>query len=384
MSRRTPLKVVVVHNKTMWYRLPFFRALAKRYDLTIFFTDASSVEGLEGVKYELLKRYLNKWRTISAFGDIFAPGLIFRLLFMDFDVVVAGLFDIISFLVAKVKRKPFILWSELWNFSEREHRAFKLLYPYFTFIISRADALLVPSQVHKNEMISLGATASKTFIMRNVSNIYVTDSDYEKAKDLRELLDTDKTAGILYVGRLIESKGVQYLITAFAKLIEERKDLALVCIGDGPFREHLESLCTELNVERYVRFTGRLDLDIERNKYVVPYYLWCDVCVVPSIFLRGMPDPCPLVVNEAMGCGRAVIATTAVGCAHDAIINGKNGFIVPEKDSTALYTALRMVLADHSTARAMGEESKKIIEDSFTYTDMTNAFQRALDYVMHH
>ena len=44
-----------------------------------------------------------------------------------------------------------------------------------------------------------------------------------------------------------------------------------------------------------------------------------------------MPDPCPLVVNDAMNCGKAVIATTAVGCAYDKINNGVNGFVVPEK-----------------------------------------------------
>ena len=167
--------------------------------------------------------------------------------------------------------------------------------------------------------------------MPNVSNVCVTASDYSEAEKLRVNLGLNKKRCILFVGRLVESKGVQYLLEAFAKLVAERDDVALICVGDGPLRDRLQSLCKALHVEQHVHFTGPVDLDIKRNKHLVPYYLWSDVCVVPSIFLRGMPDPWVLVVNEAMGCGKAVIATSAVGAAHAMIKNGVNGFIVLRK-----------------------------------------------------
>jgi glycosyltransferase involved in cell wall biosynthesis len=373
------LKVVLVHNSAKWYRLPFFKALARLYDLVIFFTDTSSVEGLQGVKYEVLKRPLKKWSALSLFqGDVFVPGLIVRLIARDYDVVVGSVLDLASFFIAKIRRKPFILWSETWHFSERKSSAFKLLRPFFRFVISHSDAVLVPSQMHEQETISFASRETKTFIMPNVSNIHVVSSDYRKAEELRSRLCDDKKKGILYVGRLVESKGIQYLIAAFAKLAAERDDIALVCVGDGPFRERLELLCKELHVEGYVHFAGRVALDKERNKYLVPYYLWCDVCVVPSIFFKGAPDPCPLVVNEAMGCGKAVIATTAVGSAYDMIESGINGFVVPEKDSGALYAALKAVLGDPATAEAMGEASRKVIEAGFTYDHMIRGFQSAI------
>ena len=125
-------------------------------------------------------------------------------------------------------------------------------------------------------------------------------------------------------------------------------------------------------------FTGPVDLDIERNKHLVPYYLWSDVCVVPAIFLKGMPDPWVLVVNKAMACGKAVIATTAVAAAYDMIKNGINGFVVREKDSAALCNAIKAVLADPGTAKAMGEASKKVIESGFTYSHMVSGFQSAV------
>jgi glycosyltransferase involved in cell wall biosynthesis len=377
------LKVVLVHNSAMWYRLPFFKALAQLYDLVIFFTDASSVEGLEGVNYEILRRPLKSLRAISFLqADVFVPGLVFRLMVRDYDVVVGGLFDIASFVIAKMRRKPFILWSETWHFSERESFTFRLLCPLLKFFISHADAVLVPSQMHKKETISLGARDTKTFIMPNVSNVHVISSDYRKAEELGSKLALKGKRIILYVGRLIESKGVQYLIEAVATLVSESDDIALVCVGGGPFREQLELLCKELRVGERVLFSGRVDLDTTRNAYLVPYFLLCDVCVVPSFFLRGMPDPCPLVVNSAMNCGKAVIATTAVGCVYDKINNGFNGFIVPEKDSGALYAALKAVLADPATAKAMGEASREVIEAGFTYSHMIRGFQKAISSLM--
>jgi glycosyltransferase involved in cell wall biosynthesis len=91
-----------------------------------------------------------------------------------------------------------------------------------------------------------------------------------------------------------------------------------------------------------------------------------------------MPDPWVLVVNEAMACGKAVIATNAVAAAHAMIKNGINGFIVAEKDSGALYAALKAVLADPATAKVMGEASKKVIEAGFTYNHMVSGFQSAI------
>jgi glycosyltransferase involved in cell wall biosynthesis len=362
----------------MWYRLPFFKALAQLYDLVIFFTDASSVEGLQGVKYEVLKRPLKGLSAISFLqADVFVPGLISRLMVRDYDVVVGGVFDVATFFVAKIRRKPFILWSETWHFSERESFTFRLLKPVFRLLIAHSDAILVPSQMFKEEKMSLGAPEKKTFIMPNVSNICVTASDYSEAEKLRAKLGLNEKRGILFVGRMDELKGVQYLLEAFAKLVSDRDDIALICVGDGPFRQRLESLCKALHIDDRVHFIGWVDPEIVRNKYIIPYYLSCDVLVVPSIFLRGKPDACPLVVNEAMGCGKAVIATAAVGSAHAMIKNGVNGFIVPEKDSAALYAALKAVLADPATAEAMGEASREVVEAGFTYSHMVGGFQRA-------
>ena len=134
---------------------------------------------------------------------------------------------------------------------------------------------------------------------------------------------------ILYVGRLIELIRGAIPDSSFCEACSRERRHCTYLHRRRAFRERLESLCKELRVERDVHFTGWIDLDIERNRYLVPHYLWSDVCLAPSVFVRGIPDPKVLVVNAAMGCGRAVIAVTAVGSAYSMIKSGTNGFVVP-------------------------------------------------------
>ena len=79
--------------------------------------------------------------------------------------------------------------------------------------------------------------------MPNASNVSVMASDYSEAEKLRANLGLNEKRGILFVGRLHELKGVQSLFEAFAKLVAERDDIALICVGDGPPKERLQSLC---------------------------------------------------------------------------------------------------------------------------------------------
>ena len=72
-----------------------------------------------------------------------------------------------------------------------------------------------------------------------------------------------------------------------------------------------------------------------------------------------MPDPWVLVVNKAMACGKAVIATTAVAAAYDMIKNGINGFVVREKDSAALCNAIKAALADPGQQKRWARHRKK-------------------------
>ncbi len=134
-------------------------------------------------------------------------------------------------------------------------------------------------------------------------------------------------------------------------------------------------MAEDLHIDRDVYFLGHVDNDLLKN-----YYGPSDLCVVPSI-THEMVDAWAFVVNEAMYYGNPVIATDAVGSAVDMIQDGKNGFIVPERDSTALYNSMKLILSQDELREKMGKSSKEIVETNFSYKNMVEGFQKAINFV---
>ena len=374
-------KILFTHNTAMWYRRPFFKRLSEIYDVKFVFTHievskdvygvelSDEIEGLEGVNYKTSKNF---------FGGIIFE-LIKDLLKDDYDIIVDSFFSIeamFSFMIAKLRGKPIIFWSEAWGWKQRRTLKRKLFTPLFNFVVSHSDAFLVPGSRHKEYFISLGASPEKVFIMPNVSNISVREGDYINKEKLKEELDIDDKKVVLYVGRLVKQKGIEYLIEAFSKLQKERDDVVLVIVGRGECREDLELLIKHLNINDSVYFIGYIE-----NEGLPPYYLLCDICVMPSI-IYDQADAWGFIVNEAMYFGKPVIATDAVGAAFDMIKDDENGFMVPEKDSEALYEAMKKLISDPVLEKRMGEESKKIIEEGFRYKHMVERFKEAIEYVL--
>jgi glycosyltransferase involved in cell wall biosynthesis len=89
-------------------------------------------------------------------------------------------------------------------------------------------------------------------------------------------------------------------------------------------------------------------------------------------------EPWGLVLNEAMQFGLPIIASEAVGATYDLAENGENGFIVPEKDESALCGSLRLILENQELRIQMGRASKKLIDTHFRYEDVLISFCSAL------
>jgi glycosyltransferase involved in cell wall biosynthesis len=153
------------------------------------------------------------------------------------------------------------------------------------------------------------------------------------------------------VGRLVPEKGLDTLLQALAENRAHRWHLTVV--GDGPDRERLERLASELRLAARVRWTGALPPD------EVPK-LWpeLDVVVLPARSLPLWAEPAAHVLAEAMAHEVAVVGTSA-GATPEVI--GDAGLVVPPDDPLALAAALRRLaapdqrrpLAQAGRARAM-------------------------------
>lgn len=374
------VKIIFIHNTAMWYRRPFFNLLSKIYDIKFIFThldvskeiyDVKIQDKIEGMEadYVVLNNYLN-----VAFGVI-------RESLGDYDILVGGSWDSlpeiietsIYFTLSKLRRKKFILWTEDWNWKVKSNK--RIFVKFFAkIIVKNSDAILVPGTKQKECVIYLGSKPQKVFLMPNASNF--SKSQISTGKNLLDKYPHIKEKKIiLFVGRLVRQKGIDYLLTAFSKLKNDISDIVLLIIGKGEYEENLKKLAGDLKIEKDVIFLGQID-----NDSLDQYYSRSKLCVVPSI-TDEMVDAWAFVVNEAMYYGNPVISSDAVGSAFDMIQNGKNGFIVPEQDSNALYRSMRIVLSNDEKRVKMGKNSKEIVENRFSYQNMVEGFNKAIKYV---
>jgi len=375
------LKILFVHHTAMWYRKPFFRRLSEIYDVEFLFTNvegynrtygtdlSQEIPGMEGINYRIIpNKFGVAWGAIKrALGeyDVFVGG--------SWDTPTDAFETLLYFLTVKIKGKPFILWREDWDWNVKttKRKFAKFLAGFFS---RSADALLVPGTKHREFFTGLGVSPDKIFIMPNVSNLHVKEDDYGNCEKIRQELGLEDKKVILFVGRLIKLKGLRYLLKAFKKLHKKVGDARLVVVGDGECRGELEKLAHSLKIEDLLYFQGNVPNDL-----LGAYYLLTNIFVLPSITTHHA-DACPLVVNEAMSFGKPVVTSDAVGNTF-MIEDGINGFVVPERDCDALNEALYKILMDPELEEKMGQASKRIVEEGFTYKNMIEGFNRAINFI---
>ena len=166
-------------------------------------------------------------------------------------------------------------------------------------------------------------------------------------KSLRKKQGWHEETVLISIGRLAPEKNWDTLIRAFASVAREQSDLRLVLIGDGPAREDLENLASELGVGRRVTFTGALPFD------QVPVYLKA----ADAFCFASVTETQGLVTIEAMAAGLPVVAVDGSGT-RDIVKNGRQGFLV-DNDPEALATGIKKLLADPQRLKRFSESASK-------------------------
>jgi len=160
----------------------------------------------------------------------------------------------------------------------------------------------------------------------------------------------ERTVLFAFVGKLRPRKAPMDLLLAFERAAVGEA-AALMFVGNGVQRHQLERYARRRGLKG-VRFVGFV------NQSCLPdYYAAADVLVLPSL-----AEPWGLVVNEAMASGCAVVVSDACGCAADLVRTGVNGCVFPAGDVARLADSLRHLAGDPDRVRAMGRESRRIIE----------------------
>jgi glycosyltransferase involved in cell wall biosynthesis len=165
---------------------------------------------------------------------------------------------------------------------------------------------------------------------------------------------------LLALGRFVGKKGYDYLLRACKLLADSGLDFHLTMAGDGPKARQLKHLSNQLGVSDRVSFPGFVNYD-----RVSELFRAADVFVMPSVIdSSGDRDGIPTVIMEALLHRVPVIATDVSGIS-EVIEDGTTGLLIPEKDASAIATAVRHMVGDRDSALLTAERGKARVLEQF-------------------
>jgi glycogen(starch) synthase len=160
---------------------------------------------------------------------------------------------------------------------------------------------------------------------------------------------------LMGVGALKPRKGYHTALEALPRIREQYPDVQLYLVGDDQDRKYVSGLrqtIARLGLERNATITGRID-----EAHLEALYRRADVFVLPSENSGSAFEGFGLAYLEANAYGKPVVGTLDCG-AEEAITDGDNGYLVPQRDPSALSAAVLRLLDDPAAARAMGERGR--------------------------
>lgn len=171
---------------------------------------------------------------------------------------------------------------------------------------------------------------------------------------------------LLFVGRLVERKGVQVLLAAL-RLLGGRVPVRLVVVGEGPLRGELESLARELGLAGMVEFTGSISGEALERRFGE-----CDALVLPAVRdAKGDVEGLGVVLIEALLHGRPVIASASGGIV-DIVRDRETGLLVPPGDASALAVAIERYAIEPALGARLAAAGREHVLREFSWSTITD------------
>jgi glycosyltransferase involved in cell wall biosynthesis len=350
------------------YRIGLYEEIARRMEADfVFFSDERerwqnrAIKAAHGGDYRRVDL-----RRVRIAGQSVTPGLVTALSARRYDAVVKGLNGKmmlpLTYATARRRGVPFVLWTGMWHHPDtRAHR----LSRGPTEGVYRGSRSIVAYGEHVKRFLAEvpGVDPGKIFVAGQA----VDPTRFEAVER-----NGDDRADVLFVGQFKEYKGITTLLDAFARLGDTPARLRMV--GNGPLEDEIRTRLGAL---------GNVDLVGHVPQSELPRELARARCfVLPSETTALDREPWGVVVNEAMHAGLPVVASTAVGAAAGGLVrDGRNGFVVPERDAVALAGALRRVIDDAGLATRLGRAAREDVR-AFDYRRMGQAFEDAVEHAV--
>jgi glycosyltransferase involved in cell wall biosynthesis len=348
------LHVAFIHDALPEYRRPLFDLIGRRHRVNFFFTDARSESLPEG------SVRVKGFRVPEMSDFVIAPRLLGKLVEVHrrdpFDVVLLpdlGFFSChIGYLFSRSARLPYVLWTGEW--CPVRHPRRWAMRPLEGGIAKGAAACLAYSSRTQQRLEQLGVPAERIRVAGNASDYRYSQPSRGELDRVRREWSIEDRQVILFLGRLLEFKGPDILLEAFAGLEPSRKAF-LVLAGQGPLLHRLQQQVRRRRMA-HVHFTGHT-VESSREKDLL--YGLASVFVLPSRRWRTA-EPWGLVLNEAASASLPIVTTQWAGAVGDLIRDGETGFVIPAEDPPSLGAMIMEILENPHQAKERGLRARDV------------------------
>jgi colanic acid/amylovoran biosynthesis glycosyltransferase len=277
--------------------------------------------------------------------------------------------DALFYLMIKKRIKlPFIVsfrGSDIYHFGNLNKNV-------YTVLFDSANIFLVRSKLMKKELINLGCPKDKIIVHHSsidFRKIKLIDSE----KKLRNIKKREDSINLLFVGRLIEKKGIIDLLYAFKIIIKKKKNIKLSIVGNGQLNEDINSIIKENNLEKNIN-----KIDFLSNEELLKIIKKQDLVIQPSKTAKnGDKEGIPVVLMESMALKVPVISTyhSAIG---ELIKDNYSGFLVTENCPEELAKKIEFVIDEYLSQSPKSEKKlNKILNNAYkkVYKEYNLKFQ---------
>lgn len=366
------------------------RRLVGRFDVTVLCPHASRalpreyMDGVEIIRYHYAPA---RWETLVNDGGVvtnlkrakwkllLVPGFVLMQAWLAWRLVRSGKVDVIhahwllpqGLIAALVsllsgRRAPFVVTSHGADLYALQGRVFSVLK---RFVVRKAAAATVVSGAMREHMQAQGMDVTKILVMPmgvDMSGRFHLDKNVLRSN-----------TELLFVGRLVEKKGLKYLLDAMPAVVRNVPDVTLTVAGFGPEESALKSQVRALGLDSQVHFIGAVT-----QSGLPTLYRRAALFVAPFVRAEsGDEEGLGLVLVEAIGCGCPILVGN-VPAVREVLGDEFDRIAVDPTDAVTLATRIISVLNDPVVAREQAIGFRKARSQCFDWGDVAGRYEGLL------
>ncbi|MCF6204860.1 MAG: glycosyltransferase family 4 protein [Methylococcaceae bacterium] len=233
------------------------------------------------------------------------------------------------------------------------------------YVIKNVEKMTVVSSAMQNEILKLVPEASLPSVApmgTDLTNLFTPDDSVQREK-----------YQLLFVGRLVEKKGLVYLLKALPEIISKFPEIQLRIAGSGPEQQILEKLAESLKIQQHIQFLGRLS-----HSELVTEYRKATLSVFPFIQANnGDIEGLGLVMIEAMGCGCPVVVSD-IDAVQDVLIDNQTGVFILPKETKIITDKINNLLSDPEKRMQLAKQARKVVLEKFSWEESAKQYASSI------